>query len=90
MTRLIQAVTLGLILLHGVAGGQEPPAHAQVPTPVASAAQTDSARDAPLAAANAELKALRDENLRLKRTVELLQRKTDLLVLRVRELEGAR
>lgn len=87
---VIGALALTAIVWHGLAAGQEPPARGQAPSRTASAAEAESTRQAPAAPSVAELNALRDENQRLKRTIELLQRKTQLLEQRVRELEGAR
>ena len=99
MKRLVYAVTIGSMLLHGCALGQEPPAHVRVPSlipppspavpppppPVAApppppvAAPPAFHLQAPAVAENAELMALREENLRLRRTIELLQSKVKLL-----------
>jgi hypothetical protein len=85
--RFMIAIASTTTLSHGIAVGQEPPAR---PAHVASAAGTETVRQAPAVPSTAELNALRDENQRLRRTIELLQRKAQLLEQRVRELEGGR
>ncbi len=75
------------VVLLGVAAavqGQQAPGHA-------TGAASDPDRQAPgLSEAGVSVEALLAENVRLQRQVELLNKKVELLELRIRTLEGSR
>ena len=82
--RILRVCTFVILLAVAVmAQAQQAPGHA-------TGAASDSDTQAPgLSDAGVSVKALLAENARLKRQVELLNKKVELLELRIRTLEGS-